>query len=198
MSSEERSGTQPARDALLSLGAGILLLAAIATVILAAPGTTQDLPPTPGPVVPVPVPPLLQATASPDSSPSVTVPPTLSPLPTLSPTPGPSATPFVPPGFTLAIEPQETEAEPGSGVAYRLSVVPEGGFNETLTLVLDVRALFVHQQYDLGSLFPPYPQSLIYRLEVPATLPSGITLEGTLRAEGGGIVHEADILLHVR
>ncbi|KQC05703.1 MAG: hypothetical protein APR53_02040 [Methanoculleus sp. SDB] len=130
----------------------------------------------------------MQATASALPSPVATVPPTLSPLPT----------PSVPPGFTLAIEPQETEAEPGSGIAYHLSVVPEGGFNETLTLVLDVRALFVTQRYDLGTLAPPYPQSLIYRLEVPATLPSGITLEGTLRAEGGGIVHEADILLHVR
>ncbi|MBN1194680.1 MAG: hypothetical protein JXA08_04975 [Methanomicrobiaceae archaeon] len=192
MSAEDRSGLQPVRNTLLWLGAGFLLLAAIGVVFLAAPGSTPALPPAPEPGVPIPSLPPVQATASPDPSPPVTVPPTLSPLPTSSATPG------AVPSFTFTVTPEETQASPGDRVEYRLDIIPEGGFAAPIVLKLEIRALFIGEQYDLGTLNPPYPRSQIYPFIIPDTLPSGITLEGTLRTEGGGIVREADLLLHVR
>ncbi|NYT06220.1 MAG: hypothetical protein GKC04_07640 [Methanomicrobiales archaeon] len=171
----------------MHLAAGVVVLAACAAVFLfvaaTAPSQAPVFAPAHGP--------------SPAAGFGSPVPSATPAVPTAALTPVPTATPAVPPDFSLAVQPKEAEAAPGSSVAYTLTVQPEGGFNETITLVLDVQALFIRQQYDLGSLVPPFPRSLTYPLDVPGTLPPGITLEGTLRAEGGGIVREETILLHV-
>ena len=103
-----------------------------------------------------------------------------------------------PPSFTLLVTPVEARARPGDTIRYTLSIEPKGGFDQPVALSLAVSALFLYQNsFDLGTVNPPYPTTLEYSFTVPNEVQGGITVKGTLRAEGGGHSEEQDLVLIV-
>jgi hypothetical protein len=101
-----------------------------------------------------------------------------------------------PPGFLLLVTPVEARAPPGGVIVYTLTVEPRGGFDESISLRLDVQALLLYRQsFDLGTIDPPYPKTFDYRFIVPADAPSGITVNGVLTGEGGGSEDSVDLIL---
>jgi hypothetical protein len=102
------------------------------------------------------------------------------------------------PSFTLIVTPVEARARPGDTIRYTLSIEPKGGFDQPVSLRLDVSALFLyHNSFDLGTVNPPYPMTLEYSFTVPNEVPGGITVKGVLFAEGGGQKDEQDLVLIV-
>jgi len=99
--------------------------------------------------------------------------------------------------FVFSISPIEAQAKPGESVTYVMDILPSGGFNDTVHVTLVVSALFVTQNYDLGTYGPPFPRRIEYPVTVPGSIPSGITLEGKITAEGGGIQRMEIIHLRV-
>jgi hypothetical protein len=111
---------------------------------------------------------------------------------------GTSPTVFGPPSFTLLVTPVEARARPGDTIHYTLSIVPKGGFDQPVSLRLEVSALFLYRNsFDLGTLNPPYPTTLEYSFTVPTDVPGGITVKATLTAEGGGHREAQDLILLV-
>ncbi len=103
-----------------------------------------------------------------------------------------------PPLFTLIVTPVEARASPGETIHYTMSIEPKGGFDQPVSLRLDVSALFLyHNSFDLGVVSPPYPTTLEYTFVVPGEVPGGITVKGVLSAEGGGHKEEQDLVLIV-
>lgn len=103
-----------------------------------------------------------------------------------------------PPSFTLIVTPVEARARPGDTIRYTMSIEPKGGFDQPVSLRLDVSALFLyHNSFDLGTVSPPYPTILEYSFVVPGEVPGGITVKGVLSAEGGGYKDEQDLVLIV-
>lgn len=158
--------------------AGIALLAAALLMagVLLASGPYLFSPPLPG-------------TAPESNAPS--------PLPA-SPLTVTSPTVSGPPSFILIVTPVEARARPGDTILYAMSIEPNGGFNQTVSLRLDVSALLLYRNsFDLGSVTPPYPRTLTYLFRVPDEVPGGVTVKGVLVAEGGGHKEERDLILLV-
>jgi hypothetical protein len=103
-----------------------------------------------------------------------------------------------PPSFTLLVTPVEVRAGPGDTILYTLTIEPEGGFSQPVSLRLEVSALFLYRNsFDLGSVNPPYPRTFEYLFRVPQDVPAGVTVKGILTAEGGGHTEERDLILLV-
>jgi hypothetical protein len=103
-----------------------------------------------------------------------------------------------PPSFSLLVTPVEARAPPGGTILYTMTIEPKGGFDDRLSLRLDVNALLLYREsFDLGTIDPPYPRTVEYRFVVPADVPSGITVKGVLSAEGGGSSDSVDLVLLV-
>jgi hypothetical protein len=126
--------------------------------------------------------------------------------PTVSPTvPGTPVAPVAevpgisgPPSFTLLVTPVEARVPPRGTVLYTLTIEPRGGFDDRISLRLDINALLLyHDSFDLGTIDPPYPRTFEYRFVVPADVPSGTTVTGVLTAEGGGYTDSVDLVLIV-
>jgi len=101
-----------------------------------------------------------------------------------------------PPAFRLLVTPVEVRARPGETILYSMTIEPEGGFDEPVSLRLDVRALLLYREsFDLGTLDPPFPQTVGYRFVVPSDIPAGITVSGVLTGEGGGYQDSVDLVL---
>jgi hypothetical protein len=110
----------------------------------------------------------------------------------------PSRTVSGPPSFTLIVTPVEVRARPGDSIRYTLIIEPKGGFDQPVSLHLEVSALFLYRNsFDLGTVNPPYPATLEYSFTVPNDVPGGITVKGVLSAEGGGSKDEQDLVLVV-
>jgi hypothetical protein len=79
-----------------------------------------------------------------------------------------------------------------------MSIEPKGGFDQPVSLRLDVSALFLyHNSFDLGTVSPPYPLTMEYSFVVPGEVPAGITVKGVLSGEGGGHKEEQVLVLIV-
>jgi hypothetical protein len=132
-------------------------------------------------------------TTEPSPTPVRTESPFLSPVSTTVP-----ETPVIqgPPAFRLLVTPVEARVRPGDTIVYSLTVEPEGGFDEPVSLRLDVRALFLYQEsFDLGTIDPPFPKTLDYRFVVPSEVPTGITVSGVLTGEGGEYQDSVSLIL---
>jgi hypothetical protein len=112
-------------------------------------------------------------------------------------TPVGSQTPSNQGSFEFRISPVNSQAKPGESVMYVMDILPSDGFNETVHVSLVVSALFTSRNYDLGTYEPPYPRRIEYPITVPTSIPSGITLEGKVTAEGGRTQREETIHLRV-
>lgn len=124
----------------------------------------------------------------------------------LTPTPTPPQTTAVttspaatgPPSFTLIVTPVEARAKPGDTILYVMAIEPKGGFDEPVSLRLEVNALLLYREsFDLGDIDPPFPKTIEYRFVVPSEVPGGITVKGHLTAEGGGHKEEQDLILQI-
>jgi hypothetical protein len=79
-----------------------------------------------------------------------------------------------------------------------MSIEPKGGFDQPVSLRLDVSALFLYRNsFDLGSVSPPYPRTFEYLFRVPDEVPGGVAVKGVLIAEGGSHKEEQDLILLV-
>jgi len=133
-------------------------------------------------------------------SPAETSPP---PVRTESPFPSPGSstvpeTPIIqgPPAFKLLVTPVEVRARPGEAITYSMTIEPEGGFEEPVSLRLDVNALLLYRDsFYLGIIDPPFPKTVGYRFVVPSDIPAGMTVSGVLTGEGGGYQDSVDLLL---
>jgi hypothetical protein len=99
--------------------------------------------------------------------------------------------------FTFSIAPQTAQARPGETLTYTMDILPVDGYNGTVHVTLIVSALFVTRDYDLGTYEPPYPRRIEYPMTVPTSIPSGITLEGKVTAQGTGTRKTETIHLRV-
>ena len=176
------------RTLLLIIVAAILLILMVGLMVNIhgpiPPGVSLTPPNLPEKLLPNP-------TATLSEEPTVTIPPTL-PLVTTQVIQGP-------PTFTLLVTPVEARAAPGGTVLYIMTIEPEGGFHDQISLHLTVSALLVYREtFDLGTIDPPYPKVFEYRFTVPSDVPSGITVKGVLTAEGGGYLDTVDLILHIR
>jgi hypothetical protein len=93
--------------------------------------------------------------------------------------------------------PVSVSAQRGGTITYTMDITPQGDFQAPIDIDLTVTALFLHQVYDLGTQYPPYPKRILYDFQVPEYIPSGTTLVGVLRAEGGGVTREVGLTLTV-
>ncbi|NYT21873.1 MAG: hypothetical protein GKC07_08775 [Methanomicrobiales archaeon] len=101
-----------------------------------------------------------------------------------------------PPAFRLLVTPVEARARPGDTILYSMTIEPEGGFDDPVSLRLDVRALFLYQEsFNLGRIDPPFPRTAEYRFVVPRDVPSGITVSGVLTGEGGDYRDTVSLIL---
>jgi hypothetical protein len=161
----------------------ILLIAVLAVMIPALSlHRAQDLLESPSPGVAEPSPVQVQTES-----------PLLSPVSTTVP-----ETPVIqgPPAFRLLVTPVEARVRPGDTIVYSLTVEPEGGFDEPISLRLDVRALFLYQEsFDLGTIGPPFPKTVDYRFVVPSDVPAGITVSGVLTGDGGDYQDSVSLIL---
>ena len=152
---------------------------------------SETLPGTPKPpdVVSTPVP-------GSDSIGTPFLTPTPSPIRTTTVTTSPAAT--GPPSFTLIVTPVEVRAKPGDAILYVMAIEPMGGFDESVSLRLEVNALLLYREsFDLGDIDPPFPKTIEYRFVVPPEVPGGITVKGHITAEGGGHKEEQDLILQI-
>jgi hypothetical protein len=122
-------------------------------------------------------------------------------LPSVIPTTLVASSPTIsgpPPSFTLLVTPVEARARPGETILYTMSIEPKGGFDQPVSLRLDVSALFLYRNsFDLGSVSPPYPRTFEYLFRVPDEVPGGVAVKGVLIAEGGSHKEEQDLILLV-
>ncbi|MDD1716190.1 MAG: hypothetical protein LUQ01_04255, partial [Methanolinea sp.] len=115
---------------------------------------------------------------------------TTSPVTTSAPT-GPAS-------FQISVSPVNTRARAGDIVPYAMVITAENGFSQPVSLSIEVNALMVFRQtYDLGVVQPPFPNSLTYEFTVPGNVPSGVTINGLLRASGGGIERQQTLTLQI-
>jgi hypothetical protein len=100
--------------------------------------------------------------------------------------------------FIITVIPAQTSARPGDPVDYSVTITPQGGFDEPISLQLEVDAEPVFQgSYNAGVLKPPYPGTYEYRVVVPPQAPAPLTVRGTLTAEGGGYRAVEDLVLYI-
>lgn len=132
------------------------------------------------------------------STPGITVTTTPEPVTSVTvPSIATTTTNNIPPSFSLSVTPVAASAQRGETITYTMDISPEGNFQEPIVLDLTVTALFFHQDYDLGTQYPPYPKRILYDFQVPGYIPTGTTLVGVLRAGGGGVVREEGLTLSV-
>jgi hypothetical protein len=129
------------------------------------------------------------------SPPSTFLPGTLTPTVTATATAIP--TPSGPPDFSLSTSPTSVTARRGETVTFTMVIDGKNGFASPVTLELSASALFVTRTYDFGTYDPPFPRTIQYPFTVPNYLPPGVTVDGTLKATGGGLVHENRLTLRV-
>jgi hypothetical protein len=101
------------------------------------------------------------------------------------------------PDFTLTTSPASVSAGRGETVTYTMVIDGQNGFASPVILQLTASALLVSQTYDFGTYHPPFPQTIQYPFIVPDYLPPGVTVEGTLTATSGDLVHENRLTLRV-
>jgi hypothetical protein len=102
------------------------------------------------------------------------------------------------PSFIMTVTPAIAHARPGDPVDCEVLIVPQNGFNESVALHLEVDAGAVFRgTYDAGVMKPPYPRTYEYRVVVPSQAPAPLTVNGTLRAIGGGHSEEVDLVLYI-
>jgi hypothetical protein len=101
-------------------------------------------------------------------------------------------------GFAILVTPVETRARPGDPLDYELSVIPDEGFDEPITLQIEIESDPVFRgSYDMGVLRAPYPGPYKYRAVVPEQAPAPLTVRGTLYAKGGGHTEVVKLVLFI-
>jgi len=126
---------------------------------------------------------------------STTLSGTTIPTPTITATASPTYS--GPPDFSFSSSPTSVTARRGETVTYTMVIDGKNGFSSPVTLELTASALFITRTYDFGTYDPPFPRTIPYPFTVPDYLPPGVTVDGTLRATGGGIVRENRLTLQV-
>ncbi|HMZ32135.1 MAG: hypothetical protein ACP5NU_02685 [Methanomicrobiales archaeon] len=98
----------------------------------------------------------------------------------------------------MIVTPVEARAKPGDTILYVMAIEPKGGYDEPVSLRLEVNALLLYREsFDLGDIDPPFPKTIEYRFVVPSEVPGGITVKGHLTAEGRGHKEEQDLILQI-
>jgi hypothetical protein len=174
----------------IPLGIVILVMAAFYLGPILFPegsgGSSQNPSPTP----------TLTETATPTSSPaSPTQPAGATTQGTVTATASPTYS--GPPDFSLSTSPTSVSTGRGETVTYTMVIDGKNGFSAPVTLELTASALFVTRTYDFGTYDPPFPRTIQYPFTVPDYLPPGVTVDGTLRATGDGLVRENRLTLQV-
>ena len=102
------------------------------------------------------------------------------------------------PGFVIIVTPLETRARPGDPLNYELTVIPDDGFDEPISLQIDIESVPVFKgSYDLGVLRPPYPGPYKYRVVVPEQAPAPLTVKGTLHARAESHSEVIELVLFI-
>jgi hypothetical protein len=102
------------------------------------------------------------------------------------------------PGFAIMVTPVENRARPGDPLDYELTVIPDEGFDEPISLTIEIESDPVFRgSYDLGVLRAPYPGPYKYRVVVPDVAPAPLTVRGTLHARGGDHSEMVELVLFI-
>jgi hypothetical protein len=102
------------------------------------------------------------------------------------------------PGFAIMVTPVENRARPGDPLDYELTVIPDEGFDEPISLTIQIESDPVFRgSYDLGVLRAPYPGPYKYRVVVPDVAPAPLTVRGTLHARGGDHSEMVELVLFI-
>jgi hypothetical protein len=102
------------------------------------------------------------------------------------------------PSFIMTVTPTRAHARPGDPVDCEVTITPHNGFDEPVELQLEVDAGPVFRgTYNAGVMKPPYPRTYEYRIVVPLQAPAPLTVNGTLRAMGGGHSEVVGLVLFI-
>jgi len=110
---------------------------------------------------------------------------------------GDSSGTTAPAPFTLSVSPASASGKPGDTISYTLRIDGGEGQTDPIHFTLKASALFFTQTYDLGEEQPPFPKTSVYQFTIPANVPSGITINGVLTANGAGLTREQPVTLNV-
>jgi hypothetical protein len=120
---------------------------------------------------------------------------------TPEPTPQTTATIVRIPSFSVSIDPAATQARQGETITYAITIEADEDFVEPvdLELIVTTNIPFVPgREENLGTVFPPYPKTVMYQFVIPQNIPGGITLNGLVRATGGNQTQEARTTLSIQ
>ncbi len=100
--------------------------------------------------------------------------------------------------YSIEVTPLSAEAEQGESITYMIEITAAPGFQENIELKLDVSVLTISRTYELGTVYPPYPQTFEHTFTVPEEVPGGVTVNGKITATSGDIIVEEDVQLKIK
>ena len=99
--------------------------------------------------------------------------------------------------FSFQISPASATGHPGDMITYSGKVTAQPGFTGPVQISLAASAGIFRQNYDIGTLQPPYPQSFTYPLTIPDNLPGNVNLNGVVTATSGTAVQKQTVSLAI-
>lgn len=99
--------------------------------------------------------------------------------------------------FSFQISPASATGHPGDVITYSGKVTAQPGFTGPVQISLAASAGIFRQNYDIGTLQPPYPQSFTYPLTIPDNLPGNLNLNGVVTATSGSAVQKQTVSLAI-
>jgi len=100
--------------------------------------------------------------------------------------------------FSIDIKPREVTVKPGESITYKMRIEAETGFEDPINLTLEIKSPVYSKNFDLGTVYPPYPKDFEYTVEIPSNVPIGILGEGKLKAVSGSYVKEEVVKLRIK
>ena len=100
--------------------------------------------------------------------------------------------------FSISIDPKKSTAKPGDEVSFTIDIHANGGFNDSIALVLEVEALSHYEFYDLGYVDPPYPKQIQRSLTLPEEVPASVTAYGTITASSMDLVVTEEVQITIK
>ncbi|RQD80659.1 MAG: hypothetical protein D5R96_08315 [Methanocalculus sp. MSAO_Arc2] len=100
-------------------------------------------------------------------------------------------------GYLIVVHPRDATVYAGAELDYYLTISAAPGHQQPVYLVLEIDAIVTSYQFELGQINPPYPRTIVSSVPIPAYLPGGIRITGTIIGESGGLREETTVYLSI-
>ena len=99
--------------------------------------------------------------------------------------------------FHISVNPDKITIAKGQNIPYSILIEADEGFNESVNLTLDLDAPLLGSHYELGKYGPGYPYTLNYTMLLPANIPLGFDIKGTMTASNGVYKTSVPVEVHI-